>query len=127
MPNKNGASANVIMMGTRRGSLKNAAAGHESTKKIPESPSISSTLPQNALDQASVSLASTRTSERPSPASPIMVKNITIESASAAKPKSAGVSIRAKKGTATKLEASWKTRAAERVATPNAILFKATG
>ncbi len=103
---RKGASASTIIMGTRRGSSKNAAAGHESRKKMPERPSISSTLPQNALDHASVSFASTRTSERPSPASPIMVKNITIESASEARPKSSGVSMRAKKGMATKLEAS---------------------
>ena len=61
---------------------------------------------KNALDHASVSLASTHTSERPSPASPISVKNITIESASAARPKSAGVSMRAKNGMAMKLDAS---------------------
>ena len=123
----NGASESTIMISTSRGSLKNAAAGQEIRKNNSDSAVMSATLAQNALDQASVSLASTRTNERPKPASPIMVKNITIDSASAARPKSTGVSMRARKGMATKLDANWITRAAESVATPNAILFKATG
>jgi hypothetical protein len=96
-------------------------------KNSPDSASMSRTLAQKALDQASVSFASTRTSERPRPASPIIVKNITMESASAARPKSTGVSMRAKNGMAMKLDANWITRAAESVATPNAILFSGTG
>jgi hypothetical protein len=56
-----------------------------------------------------------------------MVKNMTIERASAARPKSTGVNMRARNGMATKLDANCTTRAAESVATPNAIRFKATG